>query len=601
MPRVFTPPLVTGDPGPCGCGCAHQPDRYDDAGRILAPATTLGFDVIEWARESLLIDLIPWQEWLLIHALELRPNGRFRFRNVLVLVARQNGKSLVSQVLSLYAICVLGRKTVLSAAQDLDTAEEIWSEAVEWAIEVDEEGHPVRPDVYGMVRQVSMVNGKKALILSSGERYKVKAANRRAGRGLTGDLIFLDELREQQTWDAWGAITKTTQARPNAQVWSLSNAGDILSVVLRHLRLKAHRELGDPDGVVRAADLEASAPDEVDLAAINAALRAGEVAELESWLADDPADEWDYSDDEDLSLADLQVDGTTLGLFEWSASPGASIYDVEAWAQANPSMNYERAAMSLTSGNLKASADGDPEWVFRTENMCQWPDGQLAGVFPPGKWGERINDPLVLPSGTKVVREKDKIRGKRWVCVDVSQDQSYAYVAAVGRSSDGRWQANLAAAQRGTAWLKPWLKAHAGDIHAVCAQGVGAPVSAWLTDLEAERGFPVKVVRWQGPELIAGFNRAIVAVRDGEFWHNPQPALDQAAERAVPKDLPGGRLVDRLKSPVDAAPIVAVAGAWWLSQRRSVPAPPPAAAVGVRSDVPLPDALRLEPDGGIPW
>lgn len=595
VPRVYTPPLAVGTPGPCGCGCALRPDVLDAHGDIATRATSLGFDVIDWARESLLVDLLPWQEWLLIHALELRPDGRFRFRNVVVLVARQNGKSLLSQVLSLYSICVLGRRTVLSAAQDLDTAEDVWEHAVEMATEEDEDGTPVRPDVYEMVKHVSRVNGKKALILTSGERYKVKAANRKAGRGLTGDLIILDELREQQNWDAWGAITKTTQARPDAQVWSLSNAGDITSVVLRHLRLKAHRELGDPDGFVKAADLEASAPDDLDVESINEALRQGEVDELNSWL--DDGDDWDFADA--VSLADLQVDTSTLALFEWSAAPGSSLYDVDAWAQANPSMNYVRGDTSLTSGNLKAAADGDPEWVFRTENMCQWPEGQLAGLFPTGAWVAGLNDPLMLPSGLKVVRERDKIRGKRWVCVDVAQDQSFSYVVAVGQSSDGRWQAVVAAAERGTEWLRPWLQERRDDIVAVCAQGRGAPVSGWLDAAEKDPRFPVRLVRWEGADLVAGFNQFFAAVRDCAFWHNPQPVLDHAADRATPKDIPGGRLVDRLKSPCDAAPLVGVAGAWWLSQRKIHAAPPPPAPGFVRSSdssaSALPDFLKLEP------
>jgi phage terminase large subunit-like protein len=83
---------------------------------------------------------------------------------------------------------------------------------------------------------VIRVNGKKALVLKTGERYKVKAANRRAGRGLSGDVMLLDELREHQSWDAWGAITKTTMARAMALVLALSNAGDATSVVLRYLR-----------------------------------------------------------------------------------------------------------------------------------------------------------------------------------------------------------------------------------------------------------------------------------------------------------------------------------------------------------------------------
>jgi phage terminase large subunit-like protein len=77
-PRIFTPPL-----------------------RELTPETSLGFSLIQFAEEILLVHLFPWQRWLAIHALELRPDGRLRFRNVVLLVARQNGKSMFSQMLAL--------------------------------------------------------------------------------------------------------------------------------------------------------------------------------------------------------------------------------------------------------------------------------------------------------------------------------------------------------------------------------------------------------------------------------------------------------------------------------------------------------------------
>jgi hypothetical protein len=66
-PRIYTPPL-----------------------RPLTPETSLGFEVVDFAREVLGVTLYPWQEWLLIHALELREDGRYRFRRIIVLVARQN-------------------------------------------------------------------------------------------------------------------------------------------------------------------------------------------------------------------------------------------------------------------------------------------------------------------------------------------------------------------------------------------------------------------------------------------------------------------------------------------------------------------------------
>ena len=112
--------------------------------RELTPETSLGYSVIEFAEKFLFIELFPWQKWLLIHALELRPNGRLRFRNIIVLVARQNGKSTLSIVLSLWAMYVFGTKTILGTAQDLDTAEELWQTAVDLVYELDDELRPIR-------------------------------------------------------------------------------------------------------------------------------------------------------------------------------------------------------------------------------------------------------------------------------------------------------------------------------------------------------------------------------------------------------------------------------------------------------------------------
>ena len=331
VPRVFTPPL-----------------------RELTPDTSLGFHVIDFAAKVLLIELHPWQKWLLIHALELLPDNTLRFRTVVVLVARQNGKSLVSQVLALWMMYVYGLRLVLGTAQDLDTAEEVWQGAVDLITELDDEtDEPVRPDLFDLLEKVVQVNGKKALVLKTHKRYKVKAANRRAGRGLSGDLILLDELREHQSWDAWGSITKTTMARAMALVLCLSNAGDATSIVLRYLRKMGHLGAGDPDG-------------------LNAEDRDSEVL-----LNDDDLDEFDPDAEELLEDAD------TLGLFEWSAKPGCSTRDRDGWAQANPSMNYPNG---IAERIIAAAARTDPEFVFRPEVLCQFLDVSAEGPFPLGTW-----------------------------------------------------------------------------------------------------------------------------------------------------------------------------------------------------------------------
>jgi phage terminase large subunit-like protein len=98
-PRIFTPPL-----------------------RELTPETTLGFAVIAFADAVLELELMPWQRWLLLHMLELREGGGLRYRTVILLMARQNGKSTLSQVLALWFMYVYGAPLVIGTAQDLDVA-----------------------------------------------------------------------------------------------------------------------------------------------------------------------------------------------------------------------------------------------------------------------------------------------------------------------------------------------------------------------------------------------------------------------------------------------------------------------------------------------
>jgi len=241
-PRLWTRPLVRGRKGQCGCGCA------------LTAKTSLGFSAVEFAEEVLGIDLMPWQRWLLIHALELRPDGRFRFRTVLVLVARQNGKTTVVEVKNLWKMFVLRVPLVIGTAQNLDIAEESWDKAVEIV-----EG---TPELAAEIEHVDKTNGKKALKIKGGPRWKIAAASRRGGRGLSGDDVNLDELREHQTWESWGAVSKTTMARKKAQVWALSNAGDDKSVVLNDLQAKGRAAAAGSGGDDTLGFFEWSAPDD---------------------------------------------------------------------------------------------------------------------------------------------------------------------------------------------------------------------------------------------------------------------------------------------------------------------------------------------------
>lgn len=220
--------------------------------RRLTPRTSRGYEVIAFARDVLGEPLLPWQEQAVIRGLELLPGGRYRFRTVLILVARQQGKTHLLRVVALWRMFVDGAQLVLSVAQSLDIAREAWAAGCATA--------KATPALAGEVDNVRYANGEQCLTLSTGARWRIGAASRSAGRGLSVDLLVLDELREHRSWDAWAALSKTTTARPDGQTWAISNAGDDESVVLNHLRDAALAGGDDALGI-----FEWSAPDGCDL------------------------------------------------------------------------------------------------------------------------------------------------------------------------------------------------------------------------------------------------------------------------------------------------------------------------------------------------
>jgi hypothetical protein len=487
-PRIFTPPL-----------------------RELTPETTEGFSVIEFAENVLDIELYPWQKWLLIHALELREDDdTFRFRTLVVLVARQNGKSTLSQVLALWFLYVYGYELVIGTAQDLDVAEEIWQGAVDIVEDT--------PELNALKLRVVKGAGKKSLDLKSGNRYKVKAANRRAGRGLSGDLILLDELREHTSWDSWGAITKTTMARANAQIWALSNAGDAASIVLRYLRKMAHAAIGDPDGINLAGGIADSLPD----------------------------------DEEDVDLID---DEDSLGIFEWSARPGCSTTDRDGWAMANPSLGY-----SITERTVGSAQKTDPEWVFRTEVLCQWSDGSLVGPFPPGSWDAGFDLTSYVPDEAPIV-----------YCLDVSVQRTWSYIGWAGKNTAGQEHVELMEARAGVDWVIPWFtKGCAVKPMTVVVQAKGAQASSLIPDLHLIDG--LTVIEWGGSGLGDATAKILDLVDVNGLKHLPQARLDLAAGTAeLRKFADGAQVWDRFKSPTDASPLVAVTGALWGLGQVKVP------------------------------
>ena len=462
--------------------------------RPLTPETSLGFAAIEYAKEVLGKALYPWQEWALIHALEivgdLEAGWKFRFRTILFLISRQNGKTVLSEVLASFFMNVLCVESIFGTSLSLDKAEEVWEAVIN-----DQEAHP---ELSADIDRVSRTNGNKRLILNGGRQYKVGAPTRRAGRGDSNDLVMLDEIREHRDWETWAAAVASTNAKPNGLVVCFSNAGDPDSVVLRQLRSQAI-----------------------------AVIEGGSVT--------------DFGGD---------VNGSTLGLFEWSAPDDAETDDMEALAQANPALGYGY----LTERALLSNRATFPENKFRSECMCQQVETILPNPFPDGAWEGGLD------IHSTIAPESELFFG-----LDLSQDRRWATIAVCGMRDDGHYHIEVVARRVGTSWVEDWFRARAmKNPMNLAFQSRGAPVCGLAEQICTIHG--VKRIPIEGKELTSGWGRfydAICACGDDSrggvrVYHLDQPVLNMPGKTMQLRNIGGGiELPDRVKSPDDIAPLFA--------------------------------------------
>lgn len=462
-----------------------EPRLYTHELRELTEETSLGFACIEYAETVLRKKLYPWQEWALIHALEIigdiGAEWRFRFRTILFLISRQNGKTVLSEVLASFFLNVLMVENIFGTSLSLEKAEEVWEAVIRDQEEI--------PELSAEITRISRTNGKKSLELTEGRKYKVGAPTRRAGRGDSNDFVMLDEIREHRDWETWSAAAASTNAKPNGLIVCFSNAGDPDSIVLRQLRSQA----------------------------------LGQSATLGG-----------------------DVDGNTLGLFEWSAPEGAATDDLDALAQANPAMGYGL----LTERALLANRATFPEAKFRSECMCQQVESILPPPFPGGAWDSGIDVNSFIPMTSPV-----------WYGIDLSQDRRWTSIAACGQRDDGNWHIEVVARRIGTEWALDWFRQRAMKSRMKLAfQSRGAPVAGLAEQICTIPG--VERVGIEGPDLSNGWGRfydGICSEQDGsKIYHLPQPVLDTPGKTMQLKQMGGGvSLPDRIKSPDDIAPLFA--------------------------------------------
>jgi hypothetical protein len=240
-----------------------------------------------------------------------------------------------------------------------------------------------------------------------------------------------------------------------------------------------------------------------------------------------------------------------VGFFEWSVPQEVDPKNPHFWHLANPAMGYPQTGMTLEKllGALEAMEFTNMSG-FRTEHLCQWVDSLDPGIIPADKWFESM-DATSKRAGTST---------PVYACVDINYQRTRAYVGIASRRADGKLHTEVVFASRDLEDLWPWLEERKKRFAAVAYQLRGAPVSNFGQKMQ-DMGLPV--LEWGGSDLPQGFQTYYDGIVRDTIKHRPAPVLDRAAAAAIAKPMGDTWVIDRRHSPVDAAPLVACAGATW--------------------------------------
>lgn len=173
-----------------------------------------------------------WQAWLIDHVLERYPDdwhdpelaGRLRYREVVISVARQNGKSVFAAVFGMYGLMLHEPgPTVVGLASNKEQADIIYGR-VKYVIDNDK-----------ALRDRFSATGTRGITrLDEPGFYVTKPAKADALQGIDTTLCLFDEVHIC-TEDMWQAMTNGTSAMDDGMVLGITTAGDADSHLLERL------------------------------------------------------------------------------------------------------------------------------------------------------------------------------------------------------------------------------------------------------------------------------------------------------------------------------------------------------------------------------
>ena len=199
---------------------------------------------------------MPWQQLVLDVALEIDPDtGKLIYREVILTVPRQSGKTTLLLTLILLRALSAPRQNIRYTAQTGSDARKKWMD--DWL--------PIlEPSKFKPLFRVRLTNGHEALIFKNGSMQGLVAATKKTGHGGSIDLGIVDEAFAQPDARLEQALKPAMITRPEPQLWIVSTAGTVDDSPYLWQKVEAGRQLAEAGVTKAVAYFEWSADDEAD-------------------------------------------------------------------------------------------------------------------------------------------------------------------------------------------------------------------------------------------------------------------------------------------------------------------------------------------------
>lgn len=228
-----------------------MPDTLVAPAYLTVPEHTVsaGSDAADLA-EQIGLPLDPEQRLALDAMFAERSREKLAAFEFAIIAPRQNIKTHLLKASAWADLLLYDQRLVVWTAHEFNTAQEAFRDMVALV-----DGCPL---LSSRVKRVVNGNGEEGIEFTSGQRLRFKARTKGGGRGLTGDVVILDEAFALQPAHM-GSLLPTMAAKSlegNPQVRYASSAGLIGSAVLRSIR-----DRGRPGGDPALAYVEWCAPE----------------------------------------------------------------------------------------------------------------------------------------------------------------------------------------------------------------------------------------------------------------------------------------------------------------------------------------------------